>query len=222
LTYPDQSPKPKEQTLQRALRTSAVALLAARGQESRLRRVIDQSRVPMVVVDDERRFLEVNGSAQLAFRLKLPAMRRLRIDDLTAPDYLRTMARSWEQLIDAGSVEGSYRVATPDGGQFEISVWGLADALPGKHVIAFALGGPRDQDHRRSEAVVEATSSPLTPRELEVLQLAADGLSGPKIAEKFVLSPDTVRTHFANIYEKLEVRDRAGAVAKGIRLGLIE
>jgi DNA-binding NarL/FixJ family response regulator len=64
--------------------------------------------------------------------------------------------------------------------------------------------------------------SPLTPREAELLQLAADGFSGPRIAEKLVLSPATVRTHFANIYEKLGASERAGAVATAMRLGLIE
>jgi two-component system, NarL family, nitrate/nitrite response regulator NarL len=61
----------------------------------------------------------------------------------------------------------------------------------------------------------------LTPRERDVLQLAADGLSTPSIAEHLSLSRATVRTHFGHIYLKLEVQSRAGAVAKGMRLGLI-
>ena len=61
----------------------------------------------------------------------------------------------------------------------------------------------------------------LTPRERDVLQLAADGLSTPTIAQHLSVSRATVRTHFGNIYLKLDVRSRAGAVAKGMRLGLI-
>ncbi|HLY50073.1 MAG TPA: helix-turn-helix transcriptional regulator [Solirubrobacteraceae bacterium] len=63
--------------------------------------------------------------------------------------------------------------------------------------------------------------SVLTPRERDVLQLAADGLSTPSIAQRLSVSRATVRTHFGNIYLKLDVRSRAGAVAKGMRLGLI-
>jgi ATP/maltotriose-dependent transcriptional regulator MalT len=63
--------------------------------------------------------------------------------------------------------------------------------------------------------------STLTPRELEVLELAADGYSGPMIAHDLVISPTMVRTHFEHIYAKLDVRDRAAAVAKAMRLGLI-
>jgi PAS domain S-box-containing protein len=62
----------------------------------------------------------------------------------------------------------------------------------------------------------------LTPRELEVLQLAADGYSGREIAGRLVLSPSTIKTHFIHSYEKLGVSDRPAAVATALRLGLIE
>ena len=62
---------------------------------------------------------------------------------------------------------------------------------------------------------------PLTEREVEILKLAAEGNSGPQIAERIYVSPSTVKTHFENIYEKLGVSDRAAAVAYGIRTGLI-
>jgi DNA-binding CsgD family transcriptional regulator len=62
----------------------------------------------------------------------------------------------------------------------------------------------------------------LSQRELEVLSLAAEGLSGPAIATELVLSPATVKTHFEHIYEKLGVADRTAAVAQAIRTGLID
>jgi two-component system, NarL family, nitrate/nitrite response regulator NarL len=61
----------------------------------------------------------------------------------------------------------------------------------------------------------------LTPREIEVLQLAADGLSAPEMAERLFLSATTVKTHLQHVYEKLEVSDRAAAVAQAIRRGLL-
>jgi DNA-binding CsgD family transcriptional regulator len=67
-----------------------------------------------------------------------------------------------------------------------------------------------------------ATPKSLSAREREVLQLAADGLSLAEIAERLVLSTGTVRTHFRNIYAKLGTRDRAAAVAEGMRRALIE
>jgi PAS domain S-box-containing protein len=68
----------------------------------------------------------------------------------------------------------------------------------------------------------ELGPSPLTPREIEVLQRAAWGSSLRAIADELFVSPSTIRTHFANIYRKLGVSDRAAAVAHAMRSGLIE
>jgi two-component system nitrate/nitrite response regulator NarL len=62
----------------------------------------------------------------------------------------------------------------------------------------------------------------LSPREREVLVLIADGLSAPDVGRRLHLSPATVKTHLQNLYEKLGVSDRAAAVARAMRLGLLE
>jgi ATP/maltotriose-dependent transcriptional regulator MalT len=92
--------------------------------------------------------------------------------------------------------------------------------MPGMYLAGFAPASLSGEELALFPAELQPVS-PLTPRELELLQLAADGLGGPKIAEELVLSRGTVRTHFQNIYGKLDVSDRAGAVAKAMRLGLI-
>jgi two-component system nitrate/nitrite response regulator NarL len=66
------------------------------------------------------------------------------------------------------------------------------------------------------------TRPKLSPREREILTLAAEGRSGPEIARMLFLSPATVKTHLANIYDKLEVSDRAAAVAKALRTGVLQ
>ena len=73
-------------------------------------------------------------------------------------------------------------------------------------------------ERRRADLVPRRISK----RELDVLRLAAEGNTGPRIAEQLVLSPATVKTHFENIYDKLGVSDRAGAVAHAMRIGLIK
>ncbi|HWH92256.1 MAG TPA: HD domain-containing phosphohydrolase [Baekduia sp.] len=62
----------------------------------------------------------------------------------------------------------------------------------------------------------------LSPRELQVLQLAADGHSVTEIAEVLTVSSGTIKSHFQHIYAKLAARDRVAAVATGLRRGLIE
>jgi two-component system nitrate/nitrite response regulator NarL len=62
----------------------------------------------------------------------------------------------------------------------------------------------------------------LSARELEVLALAAEGLSTRQIAGSLHLSPATVRTHLQKTYEKLGVADRTSAVVVALRRGLLE
>jgi two-component system nitrate/nitrite response regulator NarL len=61
----------------------------------------------------------------------------------------------------------------------------------------------------------------LTEREREVLTLLCDGLSAPQIAQRLFLSTATVKTHLAHLYAKLDVSDRAAAVAVALRRGLV-
>ena len=61
----------------------------------------------------------------------------------------------------------------------------------------------------------------MTARELEVLQLIADGLEGTQIARALYISDETVKTHVAHVLNKLGATSRANAVAIGIRSGLI-
>jgi two-component system response regulator DesR len=65
------------------------------------------------------------------------------------------------------------------------------------------------------------TGPPLTDREREVLDLIAGGSTNREIAEALFLSPHTVKEHTSSLYRKLSVRNRAEAVQKAQRLGLI-
>jgi DNA-binding NarL/FixJ family response regulator len=62
----------------------------------------------------------------------------------------------------------------------------------------------------------------LTPRELEVLRLVAQGLSNADIAHQLVVGDATVKTHVARIFSKLELHDRAQAVVLAYESGLVQ
>ncbi len=76
----------------------------------------------------------------------------------------------------------------------------------------------RDYIDRQPDAVVDDL---LTPREREVMTLIAKGFTNSDIAEKLTLSVNTVKTHRSNIYDKLDIHDRAQLVDYALRRGLL-
>jgi DNA-binding NarL/FixJ family response regulator len=78
-------------------------------------------------------------------------------------------------------------------------------------------GVPRGPRPRKSE-----NPSGLTTREVEVLSLLGQGLRNAEIAERLVVSPETVDHHVSAVLRKLGMRTRAEAGAEAVRLGLAD
>lgn len=75
---------------------------------------------------------------------------------------------------------------------------------------------------RRIDPVpAEESDQIVTRREVEVLQLIADGCSTPEVAEQLFISQKTVKNHLASIYHKLDARDRTQAVLQAVRMGIV-
>jgi DNA-binding NarL/FixJ family response regulator len=73
---------------------------------------------------------------------------------------------------------------------------------------------------RNQKMASSETFPELTEREREILELIAQGLTNPAIAEKLVLSPKTVRNHVSNIFGKLQVSDRSQAIIRAREAGM--
>jgi DNA-binding NarL/FixJ family response regulator len=70
-----------------------------------------------------------------------------------------------------------------------------------------------------NEAEIENLA--ISKRELEVLQLMAEGLSNQEIADRLFVSLNTIKTHSSKVFEKLEVKRRTQAVEKAKKHGII-
>ncbi len=106
------------------------------------------------------------------------------------------------------------------------------DAAERKEILSRYIGHTRRFDEvaarRASGAEVIPFTGPLheleqepTSREIEVLQLVADGLVNREIGARLFLSEETVKSHVRHLLAKLQARSRAHAVAVGYRRGLI-
>lgn len=93
--------------------------------------------------------------------------------------------------------------------------------MAGERVMASAVA-------RRVLDMLTGTTTPnefydgLTAREIEILKLLASGMANKQIAYKLGISEKTVRNHVSNMYEKLQIFDRAQAVLYAVRKGLVE
>jgi len=172
--------------------------------------------------DAQRRHLEANRPARLWFRRSLEEIRTYALGDLAPPDQLACWERLWARLLETGFVAERYQGTKPDGSPIDVFYCALADVLPGRHVIVFAPADWPEDELGVIEDDGPDPSASLTPREVEVLALAAEGTGIPELGEELTLSPNTVRTHLKNIYAKLGVNNRTGAVTRAMRLGLID
>lgn len=171
----------------------------------------------MVVLDDQRRLRWVNGAATALLELPREHLLGLRVDDLT-PEWLRPcLEEGWPVFLRDGSIVQRRTLTLRNGSTIEVDYCATANVLPGHHLAIYM-----EHDHRAPRASGDgAARAPLTPRELEVVQLLAMGLSGSTIAEQLVISPETVRTHIRNAMEKRGARTRAHLIALAMRDGLI-
>ncbi len=89
-------------------------------------------------------------------------------------------------------------------------------------ITAAVLGAVAGQTHRRAARPRSEDAVPaLTERELQVLTGMGRGRSNAEIGRELFLSEDTVKTHARRLFRKLAASDRAHAVAKGFRLGMV-
>jgi len=89
-------------------------------------------------------------------------------------------------------------------------------------IRAVHTGQKRLSPEVAAEIAEHATDDAVTPREIEVLRLAAGGNSNKEIGERLSLTEETVKSHIRSILAKLGAHDRAHAVAIGLKRGIFD
>ena len=89
-------------------------------------------------------------------------------------------------------------------------------------IRAVHAGQKRVSSEVAAEIAEHSTDNALTPREVDVLRLAAKGNTNKEIAAQLSLTEETVKSHIRNILAKLEAKDRTHAVAIGAKRGIID
>ncbi|MFW9835768.1 MAG: LuxR C-terminal-related transcriptional regulator, partial [Candidatus Thorarchaeota archaeon] len=98
---------------------------------------------------------------------------------------------------------------------------GIASDYTRRLLAAFPVTEPEQIDSVKTQTATSELIEPLSERELEVLQLMAEGLTNPEVASRLFLALNTVKTHTRNIYGKLNVHNRTQAIACAQALGLL-
>ncbi len=149
--------------------------------------------------------------AAIAIKATSPAIRVIMVTSHSNDeDVLASLAANCDGYClkgaDAGQIVNAIRTVNSGG------IW-LDPSIAKRVIRAFVDQKP---------AIPAPTNdSLLSERELEVLTLVVEGLSNNEIAQKLVLSTETVKTHMRHLMEKLAVSDRTQAAVKALRSGLV-
>jgi LuxR family maltose regulon positive regulatory protein len=129
------------------------------------------------------------------------------------------------EALDLGEPEGFIRIFIDEGRPMtqllsEAARQGILPDYVSKLLAAFESEAQTRED-KSSIPNRQLLVEPLSPREFEVLQLIAQGLSNDEISKRLFLALDTVKGHNRRIFDKLQVQRRTEAVARARELGLL-
>jgi LuxR family transcriptional regulator, maltose regulon positive regulatory protein len=183
--------------------------------------VLAQSRSALALADDDGVLREVNRAASQLLRLPRAALAGTALDALSAPHERAATATRLRMLLERDAWEpGSTDLMLADGRRIEVHAQSVPDE-PASHLLALRSALPR-RFARRGIAVARG-GVPARPseRELQVVRMLADGLTGEQIAQELMLSPETVRSHLRNVMGKLGAGTRPHLVALAVQDGWI-
>jgi LuxR family transcriptional regulator, maltose regulon positive regulatory protein len=128
--------------------------------------------------------------------------------------------------LSLAKTEGYVRIFVDEGRQmarllYEALSQGVEPDYVSRLLAAYPVAEPEQVPSSPVRSPESEMVEPLSERELEVLQLIAEGLTNQEVANRLYLSLHTVKVHTRNIFTKLAVKNRTQAVARGKALGIL-
>lgn len=175
--------------------------------------------------DDER--LHVVSLSRPIHGEREISLARIDVVVATSPELARSIPAEGPSVVLVGDdtgIDGNFRdpvrgcvPANPVSAELSAAIVAVAENL----IVLTNNQAKRLFSHVRKTQDEDARGEALTPRELEVLRMLADGLGNKKIANGLGISDHTAKFHVAQILAKLGAVSRAEAVAIGMRRGLV-
>jgi PAS domain S-box-containing protein len=173
--------------------------------------IFERSSNAIVLLDDERRYVDVNPSAvALLGRTREELLGTSSLENIRRSER-KLAASQWQAFLKSGEDSGTRALVRPDGSEVEID-YAARLAVVGERRLAIfvSLANP---DLAAEVPSGRAGAGSLTTREREVITLIAMGRETNEIAAQLHISSETVRTHVRNAMSKLGARTRAQLVA---------
>jgi len=183
-------------------------------------RLVDSLVVPASLHDVAGRFVHMNAAAERASGLSRAELLGRHFTDPVPPEARENVAEQFRRAVECGQPTDFETVFVDASGQVRgVRAQHLplrsGDSIVGVLILAFAAQRPPPR-----AAGLEPPPR-LTPRQREILDLIAAGLSTSEMATKLTISTETVRNHLRSVFKELDVHTRLEAIVKARRLGLL-
>jgi PAS domain S-box-containing protein len=174
-----------------------------------------RTRNAVALLDDNARFVEVNGAfLQLVKRKRADILGRPVRDVIAGP---RRSLREWRAMVARGEWTGETDLVCGDGSHVAVEFAANPEEVTGRRLVLVVVlhshHGRRRLPHPTRE---DAPHGPLTERERQIVHMVAMGLTSAEIGEELHITYNTVRTHVNNAMAKVGARSRAQLVAVSV------